>query len=64
MEWRPIETAPKDKSTWFLAAKAGCRWAIVVRAMPLGGFQDWRGELIEGLFAPTHWMPLPEPPTK
>lgn len=53
MTWHPIETAPKDHS-WFLAWSADLGY-FVYRMGP-------------GLIAaeepdPTHWMPLPDPPT-
>jgi len=51
-EWQPIETAPQDYS-WFLA------WCYDL------GFFVYRtgpGLMAGEEPAPTHWMPLPEPP--
>ena len=60
--WRPIETAPKDKSN------------IVLLRQPCGSIANgfWLAEAYAGNGAwiwpyvhktPTHWMPLPPPPT-
>lgn len=60
--WRPIETAPKDKSN------------IVLLRQPCGSIANgfWLAEAYAGNGAwiwpyvhktPTHWMPLPSPPT-
>lgn len=70
--WQPIATAPDD-DTPILACVAGDEYlpTIVARlpapAMttnPLAGPADWRmvGTNLAILVAPTHWMPLPEPP--
>ncbi len=58
--WQPIETAPRDGAkilVWIFERHDIVRW-------------DWQlecwvtpDELLEiGSKAPTHWMPLPEPP--
>ncbi len=63
MDWRPIETAPKDGSPIWLSTSANIRvgfweadrWVDLSLAEHGGGRRDL-------LFTPTHWMPLPEPP--
>jgi len=64
--WQPMETAPKDRAVllWNGAVNVG-EWGGVI--------EDWLA-LIEGdivafdngdlarVHAPTHWMPLPDPP--
>ncbi len=64
--WQPIDTAPKD-GTWVLLTGGHA-------AEPTGpcvvGFWDrddwayahWDGSWYSIYEAPTHWMPLPEPP--
>jgi len=62
MDWKPIETAPKDGHflVWLPAPMLGSN----IQVMRAG-----KVALIGGQFAfdvedvPTHWMPLPEPPT-
>lgn len=65
--WQPIETAPKD-GTSFLACHAGSgvhqiTWHGKASHIPLYGWAH--GEDVEDvdLWSPTHWMPLPAPPT-
>lgn len=68
MEWKPIETAPKDGSTLFLHSSKpddhGYPWGVL-----MGGWDGdkwdlshWKGASSDG-FEPEHWMPLPAPPT-
>lgn len=66
-EWKPIESAPKDKSI-LLATKNSFVpiFCGIKRYGTLGEPQQnefaWRCDS-SGRFAnPTHWMPLPEPP--
>jgi hypothetical protein len=61
--WQPIESAPKDKTMVALLyvngshARYGVGWY-----MPLNGWQGWNYGAEN--YKPTHWMPLPEPPTE
>ena len=66
MQWQPIETAPKD-GTWIMicrpttyASKLGC--ALVYWDDHFACWHD--GDYHSDHYAPTHWMPLPEPPPK
>ncbi len=56
LAWQPIETAPKD-GTEIL----GCWLPSLVCGVVSWGFGEW-AEADERVRAPTHWMPLPEPP--
>lgn len=68
MTWQPIETAPKD-GTEILVARAGYGMAVVsfrdgewcnAGEWCFAGDVGWGGSMdVE----PTHWMPLPEPPS-
>lgn len=76
-EWRPIETAPKDGTTVIVARNMGengfgwvrgyARWeSAAIAGMDFSGwisqgFTQPAGNL--GLAHPTHWMPLPAPPS-
>jgi len=59
-KWRPIETAPRDGS-WFLG---WCdSWAAPFAVYShKGRYRGYDGRAIHQDFAPTHWMPLPDPP--
>ena len=69
-KWLPIETAPKDGcrvDLWAGEREPNCSWRKPV------GREDWTYEGITGatwrdnggntIWEPTHWMPLPEPPS-
>lgn len=64
MSWQPIETAPRDRT---MIIYGGEGWATVGRWLgkKTGWYQlntdpcdSWADEDF-----PTHWMPLPEPPS-
>ncbi len=62
MEWQPIETAPKDRRIllWngdFIASGAYEGGVIDGFIMHRDVDDDW------SIDEPTHWMPLPAPPT-
>lgn len=76
-EWQPIETAPKDGTEVLVGVDIATVWIVrnasFVREddwVPRGGCGDgWWAynnsvtqEMLEGIYEPTHWMPLPEPP--
>ena len=58
MEWKPIETAPKDESRILLYEKGsmcvGHWW---------NNYDGWALKVL-CIDNPTHWMPLPEPPSE
>ena len=59
-EWQPIETAPKDGSRFLF-------WNGDVVCVGLYVNQKFfvaQGYPYTGIPAPTHWMPLPEPPMR
>jgi hypothetical protein len=62
-EWQPIETAPKDGRSLWLAYPCCCirvgRWDSLLDAWS----DHWLYIGSSGnVGEPTHWMPLPEPP--
>lgn len=59
--WRPIENAPKD-GTAVLALLPNSDMPVVVR-WDTRWAACWDECPLSGLDTPTHWMPLPKPPT-
>lgn len=74
MKWQPIETAPKD-GTWFLGytprsihgwPRRNSKGSIISFRWWGKGSEDkipWFSNM-SGFPQPTHWMPLPDPPSK
>lgn len=77
MSWQPIKTAPKDGTSIIVYGKFAGEIAGIIDGKHVGiaswqggrgdyaGF-TWRAENTDAYAAwwrPTHWMPLPEPPT-
>lgn len=66
MQWRPIETAPKD-GRWLMVSAE--RWepetACWSESVWLTGWYcgGGRSDSYGPSFEPTHWMPLPTPPS-
>ena len=58
-QWQPIETAPKG--TILILIRRGIGMCQIEECENIDGFfyAKWSGN---NDFAPTHWMPLPEPP--
>ncbi len=60
-EWHPIETAPKDGREVLIHGKGG-----MIKVCWRDG-DDWNwatdGTFVSAIYKPTHWMPLPEPPS-
>ena len=69
--WRPIETAPKEEGARILACRAGSVIPFVTNWDEDFGwftFNGWyetmrRRSEPEWRWEPTHWMPLPAPPS-
>ena len=62
MEWKPIETAPKDGNE-VLGCRAGQKWRQVLGwQWGSGGYDGWYNSGGRN-YDPTHWMLLPDPPT-
>lgn len=68
MSWQSIETAPKDGKTIILGAVGDfqiylCRW-VEDKSLAEGGLWIENGfnDPLVGVI-PTHWMPVPEPPS-
>lgn len=57
-KWQPIETAPKDGSDILAHWKASGTSHVVYYALG-----RWCDDCDDEISTPTHWMPLPEPPT-
>ncbi len=73
MDWQPIETAPKDGSYVLLGNEFGAWVGHYKRVAPSGFIFDdpWHTMMlnhrhIKGAkhYTPSHWMRLPEKPTK
>lgn len=75
MDWQPIETAPKDGSPILVFCETlrrdrdavyVCRWTTPLKIdIYSGGPGYWveAGGEQYAEYKPTHWMPLPEPPS-
>lgn len=57
-EWQPIETAPKDE--WFLCCEYHGPEFYIIRpcVWVVNGWHTGGDEI-----SPTHWKPIPEPPS-
>lgn len=61
-DWQPIETAPRDR--WILVWGPDSNVRDAAWCNVPGKFTGWVESLKEPLpIKPTHWMPLPAPPT-
>jgi hypothetical protein len=67
MSWQPIETAPKDGSEidlWISDPRYPDGYRIPECAWMDGRWvSTLEDQRLESKQAPTHWMPLPEPPS-
>lgn len=69
--WQPIETAPKDGSDILVAIDGKCRvvhWHDSAYPLHKRGLHfPWVCQSGQNAYldtVPTHWQPLPEPPTE
>lgn len=71
MEWKLIETAPKDADILLCRERTIyiCHWGnlFIRQRLDGGGYQDLYGWVKQEtgtseFRGPTHWMPLPAPP--
>lgn len=71
-EWRPISEAPRDGRLvllWIPHPDGGCVIAPSVESVEAGAWEKAKiyhlnGEWPDVRWNPTHWMPLPTPPTE
>ena len=69
VEWQPIETAPKDGSNVLLLTERGnvfapCVYQEAGVISEDGFWLVWRSHDFDEVANPTHWRPLPAPPTQ
>jgi len=60
--WQPIETAPKDGRHIFCFLHDGLISEVWWQRDSLDGTEYWQ-DYWDSEPKPTHWMPLPAPPT-
>lgn len=60
MQWQPIETAPRDGT--LILIRINKQWIASARWIKTPKGECWDYGLSET--KPTHWMPLPEQPSK
>ena len=66
MEWQPIETAPREQMAVVILYDPAHNPTVFAGHLVFG---DWEAEKVDddfygdGPVHPTHWMPLPAPPT-
>lgn len=75
--WQPIETAPRDGTEVIVGVDIATVWIVRSAAFVYGhewceypiekdGWWAYENsisqELLEGMYEPTYWMPLPNPP--
>ena len=61
-EWQPIETAPRDGKHILAYTHDDQIKEVWWQKDFLDGLEYWQDDW-DGEPMPTHWMPLPEPPT-
>ncbi len=65
MQWQDISTAPKDGTTVLCYTNDGYRFPMVCAcAFDSGEWWPDSWESPESALNPSHWMPLPPPPSE
>ena len=63
MEWKLIDTAPKDGTRIIVCGETGQVWCDVKWVIRMRAGERWEHLTLGALrFNPTHWMPIPKPP--
>ena len=62
-DWSDISTAPKD-GTDIIVFRPGCKPNAYIPQVGTDYFKRDKWMHSNGATQPTHWMPLPDPPTK
>jgi hypothetical protein len=66
-KWQPIEAAPMDGTNVLLFipkyAMGRVPYVMVQGWNLAGDRRGWRSHYGGGIIEPTHWMPLPDPPS-
>ena len=61
-QWKPIETAPRDGGYFMALSPDMSKYPVTVK---WSLHEDrWCEEVTTDWCDPTHWMPLPKPPTE
>lgn len=64
MKWISVEYRFPELDKHVLGVNEYGEYAVVYRDKPWGSEPDGWFQDILGVFFPTHWMPLPNPPKK
>jgi hypothetical protein len=61
--WKPIETAPKDGTCFLAFSDREYVKLFVCSKAPAGQGGEWHNRSANRWATPTHWRPLPAPPS-
>jgi hypothetical protein len=61
--WIPVTERLPDECERVMVCNAIDGWVTIGSRELTGTYHHWDGDDYEELCAPTHWMPLPSPPT-
>lgn len=65
--WRPIDSAPKDGTPILCFTPDQSEFGFIDTSkieILWWASDEWQNDCDDVFFQPTHWMPLPNPPTK